>query len=314
MEAQVMDKLIVVGADTVAGAGVAQTLKDRCEVVGIAFRGDSDDDGYATQCLRPGDCGGLLAAVEAFEPDCLIYAGSLSAANWDLPASDSAWEHEPAMAECLVAASRRLNAKLIAISSDAVFAGPKLFHEESEPTTSTHPASNAILQWEQILTAGGALVARTHVYGWAPAGVEPGLVERIAQSLMDAAALPVDGWRYATPILATDLAEFLWRGADRNLAGLYHLSGAERTNSFRLASELAAILGLSMPRNLNVHLTPPVDNSWLLETSLDSRRARRALDVPLPMLREGLGRFAEQQAAGRRRHSATQEPLAQQAA
>ena len=61
-------------------------------------------------------------------------------------------------------------------------------------------------------------------------GVEPGLVERIAQSLMDAAAPPVDGWRYATPILAADLAEFLLRAAERNLTGLYHLSGAERTN------------------------------------------------------------------------------------
>jgi dTDP-4-dehydrorhamnose reductase len=306
-----MDKLIVVGVDTLTGAGIAQALKDRCEVVGISFRGDVEAEGCSTQFVRRGDCGGLVAAVEANEPDWLISAGSLSVANWDLPASDSAWEHEPAMAESLVAASRRLKATLIALSSDAVFAGPKMFHDESEPATSTHPAASLILQREQIFAAGGALVARTHVYGWAPVGVEAGLVERIAQSLMDAAAPPVDGWRYATPILASDLAEFLLRAAERNLTGLYHLSGAERTNPFRLANELAAILGLSMPRNPNVHLTPPTDGGWLLETSLDSRRARRALGMPLPMLREGLGRFAQQQAAGRTRESA---PLAQQAA
>ena len=308
-----MDKLIVVGVDTAAGAGIAQALKDRCEVQGISFRADVDSEGCSTQFVRRGDCAGLVAAVEAIEPDWLIYAGSLSAANWDLPASDSAWEHEPAMAEALVAATRRLMARLIALSSDAVFAGPKMFHEESEPTTSTHRAASSILQLEQILTAGGALVARTHVYGWAPGGVEPGLVERIAQSLMDAAVPPIDGWRYATPILATDLAEFLLRAAERNLTGLYHLSGAERTNPYRLANELAAILGLSMPRNLTVHLTPPADNDWLLETSLDSRRARRALGVPLPMLREGLGRFAQQLAVGRTGQAA-QDPLAQQAA
>ena len=33
-----MDKLIVVGVDTLAGAGVAQALKDRCEVLGISFQ------------------------------------------------------------------------------------------------------------------------------------------------------------------------------------------------------------------------------------------------------------------------------------
>jgi dTDP-4-dehydrorhamnose reductase len=255
-----------------------------------------------------------VAAVEAIEPDWLIYAGSLSAANWDLPASDPAWEHEPSMTDGLIAACRRLKAKLIAISSDAVFTGPKMFHEESEPTKSTHHAAGLILQHEQRLIEGGALVARTHVYGWAPAGVEAGLVERIAQSLLDAAVPPVDGWRYATPILATDLAEFLLRAAERNLTGIYHLSGAERTNPFRLANELAAILGVPMPRNLNVHLTPPSDSDWLLETSLDSRRARRALGMPLPMLSEGLQRFAEQQAIGRNGQSGKQEPLAQQAA
>jgi dTDP-4-dehydrorhamnose reductase len=309
MEAQAMNKLIVVGVDTLAGAGVAQALKDRCEVSGISFQGGVACEAASTRFVRRGDCGGLVAAIEAIEPDWLIYAGSLSAANWDLPARDSAWEHEPAIAECLVAASRRGNAKLIALSSDAVFDGPKLFHDEGEPTTSAHPAASTILPWEQVLTAGGALVARTHVYGWAPTGVAPGLVERIAQSLLDGASPAAEGWRYATPILASDLAQFLLRAAERNLTGLYHLSGAERTNSFRLANQLAATLGVAMPRNLNVHLTPPSDSGWLLETSLDSRRARRALDMPLPMLCEGLQRFAHSLA-----RDMSQEPLAQQAA
>ena len=162
-----MDKLIVVGVDTLAGAAIAQALKDRCEVAGISFRGGFEAEGCSTQFVRAGECGELAAAVEAIEPDWLIYAGSLSAANWDLPASDSAWEHEPAMADSLIAACRRLKAKLIAISSDAVFTGPKMFHEESEPTTSTHRAASLILQCEQRLVEGGALVARTHVYGWA---------------------------------------------------------------------------------------------------------------------------------------------------
>ena len=162
-----MDKLVVVGIDTVGGAGVAQALKDRCEVVGIALGDDVDGRDYVTQCVRPGDSGGLAAAIEAVDCDWMIYAGSLSASNWDLPASDPAWEHEPAVAESVVAASRRRSTKLIVISSDAVFAGPKMFHDEDEPTTSIHRAASSILQCEQIFAAGGALVIRTHVYGWA---------------------------------------------------------------------------------------------------------------------------------------------------
>ena len=291
-----MDKLVVVGVDTIAGAGIAQALKDRTDLLGIAFHG-TGGAAFATKHVRRGDGIGLAAAIEGAEPDCLIYAGPLSAANWDLPAADPAWEHEPAMAEGLVAAARRLNAKLIAISSDAVFGGPKLFHDESEEPAPTHPAAETIVECEQVFIAGGALVARTHVYGWAPAGSEPGLVEQIAQSLLDGLVPPVDGWRYATPLLATDLAEFLLRAA-------------ERTNPYRLAGELARILGVAMPRNLSVHLTPPSDSGWLLETSLDSRRIRRALDMPLPLLGEGLRRFAEQRST----RAATPGTVAQQAA
>jgi dTDP-4-dehydrorhamnose reductase len=182
---------------------------------------------------------------------------------------------------------------LIALSSDVVFSGPKMFHDEAAATTSAHPAAAAVLQWEQTLLAGGALVARTCAYGWAPAGAQPGLVERIVHALRAGQPAPVDGQRFATPIFAADLAPLLLQAARRNLTGLYHLSGTERASTFRLANGLASLLGVSLSRTVDGQPCRPGDASWLVETSLGSRRARRALDLPLPMLAEGLGRFVE---------------------
>ncbi len=122
--------------------------------------------------------------------------------------------------------------------------------------------------------------------------------------------------RYATPILAADLAGLLDRACQLNLQGLLHVTGAERTSPFRMACEMAAAAGLPAPRSPMglVDAGDPAD--WLSETSLSSRRARRSLEMPMPMLREGLHRFAEQAHDGSRTRSrlAEQLPAHEQAA
>ncbi len=287
MEAEAMNRLLVVGVDTPAGAGIAQALADCTDVSGISFHGGLALDGIACQSIRRGDAAQLALAIAAGSPDCLIYAGPFSVGNWDLPAHDPTWEDEPAMAACLVAAARSCQARLVAISSDAVLSSPKMFHDENEPTTSTHPAVGVILQCEQIFAAAGALVARSHVFGWGPAattpggtvlaGSGPGLIQRIAESLTACLPPPIDGHRYSTPILAADLALLLYRAVERNLTGLYHLSGAERTNTFRLASQLAGILGATLPRSLALQPAPPTDDTgWSRRRSTVAARAGRS--------------------------------------
>ena len=293
-----MERIVVVGVDTTLGAGVAQGLKMRSDVWGISSNLAVGGEDGRTRYVPRDDCHRLVYAIEELEPECVVYASSLSASSWDMPACERAWQDEPAVAESLVLATRRLRAKLIGLSSDVVFTGPKMFHDEGSPTSSAHPAASAVLAWEQILVAGGALVARTHAYGWAPAGCEAGLVERIVEALRTGAPLPVDGQRHATPILAAHLAPLLVRAAEVNLTGVFHLSGAERTSSYRLAGQLASILGRPMTPGREQKQILPADGGWLVETSLDSRRARRALGMPLPMLSEGLHGLVESEPSG----------------
>jgi len=65
----------------------------------------------------------------------------------------------------------------------------------------------------------------------------------------------------------------------------------------RFAAELAAAFGIR-------HFRPDLDRRPLrrplVETALDCRRAQRDLGRPMPLLREGLARFAAQAANGYR--------------
>ena len=154
---------------------------------------------------------------------------------------------------------------------------------------------------EQALSETRALVVRTHAYGWSPVDSLACYAERAHEALLTGAAIAADGLRHATPILAADLAAPLLRAYELRLQGVYHLSGAERTSAYHFVAELAAAFGLHPPRTACL---PRGTNhgTWPDETSLNSKRARRRLEMATPMLREGLERFAEQQNNGWRDH------------
>ncbi len=109
----------------------------------------------------------------------------------------------------------------------------------------------------------------------------------------------VDSRRYATPVLASDLAELYAKALEARLTGMYHITGAERTNQYRFAAELAVAFGFT-GRQVNLVAPEIASRAYVDETSLNTRAIRRALESPLPMLREGLSRWATEAILGRR--------------
>ncbi|MBL9084435.1 MAG: sugar nucleotide-binding protein [Planctomycetales bacterium] len=289
-----MDKLLVTRPDTLVGAAVAQALVGRMDLVGAEHR-----EVFANP--RANDSGNLSDALAESRPTLVVHTGRFSMAGWDvgglgIPADGhlAAEKSEVELAGRLSDACRGAGAKLVVVVTDGMFAGPHMFHNENaRPNAAGVFARNAAAV-ERKLLGTGALVVRSHVYGWSPAPYGVNYAERMFHELTGEMPCPVDAVRHATPILATDLAERLFEAYRANLAGLLHITGAERTSPYRFAAELAA--ALSVPGRF-VQLTAAPERGSrvnLEETSLNTTACRRALKRPLPMLREGLARFAEQ--------------------
>ncbi len=159
------------------------------------------------------------------------------------------------------------------------------------------PLAASVLQTERALERAGALVLRTHAYGWSPARRSTGFAERLFDDLAAGRTVALGGLRHATPILDTDLAELVARADERRLQGLYHAAGAERTSPWGFATALAAAMGLPRPSVSEDSRAAFDDNPCLDETSLNSRRCA-GLAMPTPMLADGLERFVAQAQAG----------------
>lgn len=308
-----MNSLLITGVDGVVGANLALALADRFQVQGCCAGEAPELEGVAVQYGNPADAAHMASLVADLSPRWIIHCGGFSRASWELSQAPAA--HEAGAVAALADAANQAGSSLTVISTDAVFAGPRLFHEEESSPKAMTPLAQSALAMEQAAVSRGALVVRTHAYGWSPLESSAGFAQQAWQSLAGAVPFAADGQRYATPILATDLAEVLLRSYELRLEGVYHIAGAERTSPFRFAAELALAFGLQSPRSRSgaVPMRSPGSHE---ETSLNSRRIRRVLELPMPMLREGLQRFAAQEANGWRERfgSIRQSMLCEQAA
>jgi dTDP-4-dehydrorhamnose reductase len=285
-------RLLVTGVDGPIGCSLADWLSRRIDVVGLYRNHPVTLARCRIARWEDARLDALARLVREARPRWVIHCGPFARGSWDLwdeALTDIA--HERAVCRALIDASQQLDARLTVLSTDAVFAGPRLFHDEQSPAMSNHPLARAASAVERTFEGSGALVVRTHVFGWSPREEGPSFAERVWLALTEGAACPIDRHAYATPILAADLAQLLWLAYQRRLYGVCHIAGAERTSASRFGSELASVAGIGPPDRST---RGPGPTRGPAETSLDTRRARRQLGCPMPMLREGLARFVDQ--------------------
>jgi dTDP-4-dehydrorhamnose reductase len=306
------ERLIVTGVDGIVGANLALALADRFAVVGLHHSLAVSLEGCQTARCASNDSKTLASVVRDTKPHWIIHCGPLAQSSWDVP--DQRPDHAAEARTCRLLADLATQAegRLTVIGTDAVFTGPRMFHCEKAPTTKSHPFAQAALRVERALQKTTALIVRTHAYGWSPAGAAPGFAEQAWQALAEGAFQPLAADRHATPILVADLAALVYRAYLRGLEGICHIAGAERTSQYRFAVELAMACGLKGPVVPTEELPPTAARQTRLgETSLNTQRARYDLGAAMPLVRDGLARFAEQAKSGFRARLQTRaQPIA----
>lgn len=302
-----MDRLLVTRTDSLVGANAALTLADRMDVIALGNTSGQAPLGTAVYDVACQEVDRIGAAVRELRPQMVLHSGPFAASGWDVGGLGSAMlapqtdtKSETAIVKTLAAGCREVGAQLVVVVTDGLFAGPHMFHNESARPNAGGTFGRGAAAVELAALAAGALVVRSHVYGWSPTSYGVNYAERMFHELTGELSCPVDAVRHATPLLATDLAERLYVAHRLGLKGLYHITGAERTSPYRFAAELTAALGV--PGRF-VQLTAKPERGSRVnveETSLNTLNFRRATQAPLPMLREGLGRFIAQAFAGYR--------------
>lgn len=291
-----MNTILVVGVDTTVGANCAARLSARQSVVGLTSRSGVAIDGCETHLFDRENAADAEAWLLDARPERVLYCGPESRSCWDPDTAGWLSAASVGAAGHWAAAAQAAGIPFTMVSSDAVFTGPWIFHDEDSLAVCRSPEATAIRDAEKQVrdACGEALIVRTNAFGWSPLA-EGGWVEQLLGSIEDRRTLDADCIRHATPILATDLAEIIDRAWQEELTGVYHIAGAERVSPMQFAQRLADqfdLPWLTLRREQTLVELPQGFGAG--ETSLQTKKIRKALCVAMPMLSEGLRRLHAQ--------------------
>lgn len=296
-----MDKILVAGVNTVVGANVAQALSTHHSVVRVSFDSAVQQAASDSETVIPHSKSSAVAEfVKRIQPKRIVFCGAGAESSWDQ-------RHRPEPADVdhakfWINAAHAVGAHLTLISSDAIFTGPWMFHAENSHSICTSEETELLRQIEQhaAQTSADALIVRTHAIGW-QAGSQPGLIESLLEDLERGSVGSADFARHGTPILATELAEVLEKSWVSGLVGIHHVAGAERISPRGFALRLASHFRLPCPAApIAGSLVDRTIGFGCGETSLQTRKIRRALGIPMPLLEESLDKLYQQHLNGYR--------------
>jgi dTDP-4-dehydrorhamnose reductase len=289
-------RLLVVGAESTVGANIAVEAAQRHQVLALTANRRVNLDGCR---MLPQDGASPAEVLSEVQPDAGIHCGPASRSAWESAAHAAIDESLAEDAAHWAAASNDHDCHLTYLSSDAVFTGPWMFHDEQSECRCPSVEADFVRDAETQVSrcCPRALIIRTNAYGWAPAGTAGGWIEQILIDLERRSLQGYDYIRHATPILATDLADILLRAIAEDLTGIHHVAGAERVNPLQFAQRLADRFELPWlaVRRAEDTLDEPAVGFGAGETSLQTKKVRKALCVAMPMLSEGLERLRRQQ-------------------
>ncbi len=196
----------------------------------------------------------IESLIQTYNPDIVLHTiahPSVDLCETDHDIADKLHVHAT---KKIVLACKKINAKLIFLSTDAVFNGQlnKQYCETDTPNPINYYGKTK-LEAEKIVlnTSSNNVVLRTSViYGWHK---KSRFTNWIIDSLKEKTIIDPHIDQYNTPTLVDDLVKSILKIIKMNISGLYHATGKTCVNRFEFASLIAEIFNFD--KNLIVPVT-----------------------------------------------------------
>jgi dTDP-4-dehydrorhamnose reductase len=300
-------RIFVTGASGFVGSNLARVFEARGGEV-VAPR-------HAE--LELTDAGAAARAVGAAAPDAIVHAAIRNDPAGLRSDRRRAWASYVGATRNVVDAANAAGAHVVLISTDWVFDGTRAPATEDTPPSPVNTygflkAASELVVTERAERGTVARIGGVQGVHWArpemPRAQDAGfgyLVASLVESLR--AGRPFTVWEdprintLATPTLASDAADGVWRALELGVTGILHCCGGEHADRERLARMAADVFALDEDL---LRFGPPAagaigDEPIPHDTRLDATATAATLGVEPPDLRTQLGRLRRQIDTGR---------------
>jgi dTDP-4-dehydrorhamnose reductase len=286
-------RILITGASGLLGLNLALELTNQHTVFGQVNRHALNTNAFAVlkaDLLEPGTVERLMRDTV---PDWVIHCAALADLEKCEKDPDLAWELNTEIPRKLAEQCRKGGARLVHVSTDAVFDGQTGgYSEDDSPSPlSTYAKTKLSAETAVVEANPQAIIARVNFFGWSLTG-QRSLAEFFINNL--SVGTPVMGFTdvYFCPLLVNDLAPIFTGMIEQGLTGLYHV--LSRNNISKYAFGVA----IAQKFNLDAGLIKPksVSESGLTATRspkliLNVEKLHHNLGIILPNVSTGIDRF-----------------------
>ena len=214
----------------------------------------------------------IFTSIRKVNPDVVIHCAAFTNVDECEIQKEKAWEVNVIGTENVAKACQNIGAKMIYVSTDFVFDGKKGMYKETDKTNPINYYGKTKLEGEKKVQeiCKNYVIARTSVlYGWHE---KLNFVTWVIEQLKHKNKINIVTDQYTSPTFADNLAKVLLEIAEKDIQGLYHITGSERINRYDFALKIADRFDLDKSlitpissEELNQKAERPKDSSLCVE-------------------------------------------------
>ncbi len=235
----------------------------------------------------------VFSTIKKIRPNLVIHTAGLVNVDYCEQHPNESWEANVTGTGNVAEACREIGARMIYVSTNAVFDGMQGMYSEEDPPHALSVYAKTKLEGEKRVQhwLPENIIVRTAFYGWSLHNRNT-LAEWVLNSLRNGKKIKMFTDTYFSPVLVNNLAEALLELYSRGLIGTYHVDGSERCNKYEFGLAIARGFGLD---ETNIEPSSMSESDLIAprpkDISLNISKVSKAISTKLLGVKEGIAWF-----------------------
>lgn len=241
-------KILITGGTGLLGKAVIENRKSGYPII-ATYTGsyemiDSDCVSYSKLDIR--DEKGHNAIFEKFRPEVVIHAVSVGSPDYAERNKETSSSIDLSGTTNIISLCKKFNARLIYISSNAIYDGERAPYAESDSGEPINYYGQLKLRAEEIVRKSKvrfAIIRPILMYGWNNPLERENIVVSALKKLRKGQTVSFYEDVFCNPLLAQFCAEAIWRIIQHNIYDVFNIAGRDTVSIYQFVSMAAEVFG-----------------------------------------------------------------------
>ncbi len=233
----------------------------------------------------------VKSLISSYRPDIVLNAAAMANVDHCEKEREQAWKMNVTGVEHLVEVCRRIDAKLIHVSTDYVFDGKLGNYKEEDRANPVNYYGKTKLAGENVIISSGIryVIFRTILLYGIGVHVKNNFALWVINNLNEGKQIRCVEDQISNPTHVNDLAMAMKNVIEKNAGGMFHISGPEKVSRYDFALKIAEIFGFDKSLIIRVKTSDLEQRAVRpMNTTFNIEKAKKQLHYSPMSLTQGL--------------------------